>query len=159
MLPSVWFCLPQLSVCYFALFHTRPPLLFFFFFLNDPPTPEIYPLPLHAALPISPAPSRGLLLPAALYVTADALADARDGDRFLSWLGLAAAGAALASLLQVLACPSPVPAHGLARWFFHRCDRARGFFSIYMTLAGVLSIALLALLPRLLPGRGLRLMW
>src|SRR5256885_16320785 len=26
--------------------------LFFFFFLNDPPTPEIYPLPLHAALPI-----------------------------------------------------------------------------------------------------------
>src|SRR2546427_12753261 len=53
MLPSVWFCLPQLSVCYFALFHTRPPLLFFFFFFNDPPTPEIYPLPLHAALPIS----------------------------------------------------------------------------------------------------------
>src|SRR5256885_11273398 len=25
----------------------------FFFFLNDPPTPEISPLPLHAALPIS----------------------------------------------------------------------------------------------------------
>src|SRR3989475_12778597 len=25
----------------------------FFFFFNDPPTPEIYPLPLHAALPIS----------------------------------------------------------------------------------------------------------
>src|SRR2546425_12530181 len=24
-----------------------------FFFFNDPPTPEIYPLPLHAALPIS----------------------------------------------------------------------------------------------------------
>jgi len=105
------------------------------------------------------AASKGLLLTAALYVTADALADARDGDRFLSWLGLAAAGAALASLLQVLACPSPEPAHGLARWFFHRCDRARGFFSIYMTLAGVLSIALLALLPRLLPGGGRRLMW
>src|SRR2546429_6833278 len=27
--------------------------LFFFFFFNDPATPEIYPLPLHAALPIS----------------------------------------------------------------------------------------------------------
>src|SRR3989454_11238281 len=27
-------------------------LLFLFFFLNDPATPEIYPLPLHAALPI-----------------------------------------------------------------------------------------------------------
>src|SRR2546430_6482623 len=28
---------------------------FFFFFLNDPPPTEIYPLPLHAALPIYPA--------------------------------------------------------------------------------------------------------
>jgi len=105
------------------------------------------------------AASKGLLLMAALYVTADALEDAADGDRFVSWLGLAAAGAALASLVQVLACPSPEPAHRLARWFFHRCDRARGFFSIYMTLAGVLSIALLSLLPRLFPGGGLRLKW
>lgn len=110
-------------------------------------------------VPASLVASKGLLLTAALYVTADALEDARDGDRFLSWLALATAGAALASLLQVLACPSPEPAHGLARWFFHRCDRARGFFSIYMTLAGVLSIALLALLPRLLPGGGSRWIW
>src|SRR2546423_13364502 len=28
------------------------PLFSFFFFLNDPPTPEISPLPLHDALPI-----------------------------------------------------------------------------------------------------------
>src|SRR2546430_7722809 len=28
--------------------------LYFFFFLNNPATPEIYTLPLHAALPISP---------------------------------------------------------------------------------------------------------
>src|SRR5256884_8915310 len=27
-------------------------LVLFFFFLNDPPTPEFYPLPLHDALPI-----------------------------------------------------------------------------------------------------------
>src|SRR2546422_10786780 len=27
-------------------------LYYFFFFLNDPPTPEIYPLPLHDPLPI-----------------------------------------------------------------------------------------------------------
>ena len=80
--------------------------------------------------------SKGLLLMAALYVTADALEDAADGDRFVSWLGLAAAGAALASLVQVLACPSPEPTHRLARWFFHRCDRARGFFSIYMLFDG-----------------------
>src|SRR2546430_14784320 len=29
-------------------------LFLFFFFLNDPPPPELYPLPLHDALPISP---------------------------------------------------------------------------------------------------------
>src|SRR5256885_13420508 len=31
-----------------------PSRLFFFFFFNDPAPPEISPLPLHAALPISP---------------------------------------------------------------------------------------------------------
>src|SRR5256885_12737246 len=31
-----------------------PQLLFLFFFFNDPATTEIYPLPLHDALPISP---------------------------------------------------------------------------------------------------------
>ena len=98
------------------------------------------------------AASKTLLLMVALYVTADALEDARDGDRFLSWLALAAAGAALAGLVQFAACPPQQPADGLARWFFHRCDRARAFFSIYMTLAGVLNIALLATLPRVLPG-------
>src|SRR2546430_3669462 len=40
--------IPVHSWCYlFSSF-----LLFFFFFLNDPPTPEIYPLPLPAPLPI-----------------------------------------------------------------------------------------------------------
>ena len=100
--------------------------------------------------------SKGLLLMAALYVTADALGDAREGDRFLSWLALAAGVAALAGLVQTAACPSQdpsqEPAQGLARWFFHRCGRARGFFSIYMTLAGVLNVVLLATLPRVLPG-------
>jgi O-antigen ligase len=105
------------------------------------------------------AASKGLLLTAGLYVTADALEDTRDADRFLSWLALAATGAALAGIIQVLACPTPEPARGLARWFFHRCDRARGFFSIYMTLAGVLNIVLLAVLPRLMPGGGSRLDW
>jgi O-antigen ligase len=93
-----------------------------------------------------------LLLTAALYVTDDALLDAREADRFLSWLALAAGGAALAGLVQYGACPPEEPAAGLARWFFHRCDRARAFFSIYMTLAGVLNIVLLATLPRVLPG-------
>jgi O-antigen ligase len=100
--------------------------------------------------------SKGLLLMATLYVTADALEDARGGDRFLSWLALAAGGAALAGLVQYWTCPTQdptlEPAAGLARWFFHRCGRARAFFSIYMTLAGVLNIVLLAALPRVLPG-------
>src|SRR2546422_10906639 len=34
-------------------------LSFFFFFFNDTATPEIYPLSLHDALPISPRPGRG----------------------------------------------------------------------------------------------------
>jgi len=105
------------------------------------------------------AASKTLLLIAGLYVTADALEDARDADRFLSWLALTATLAALAGTVQVLACPVQRPAHGLVRWFFHRCDRARGFFSIYMTLAGVLSLVLLAVLPRLLPAGGSRLGW
>ncbi len=96
--------------------------------------------------------SKGLLLMATLYVTADALEDAREGDRFLSWLALAAGGAALAGLLQYWTCPTQAPAAGLSRWFYHRCDRARAFFSIYMTLAGVLNIVLLATLSRVLPG-------
>src|SRR2546425_8163463 len=33
------------------------PVFSFFFFFNDPPTPEIYPLSLHDALPISSRPS------------------------------------------------------------------------------------------------------
>jgi O-antigen ligase len=96
--------------------------------------------------------SKTLWLALALYVTADALQDAREGDRFVSWLALSAVIAALAGLVQVAACPVPEPAGGLARWFFHRCDRARAFYSIYMTLSGVLNIVLLATLPRVLPG-------
>jgi len=102
------------------------------------------------------ASSKGLLLMAALFVTADALEDASEADRFLSWLALAAGAAAVAGMIQVATCPSndPTlqPAAGLGRWFYHRCDRARAFFSIYMTLAGVLNLVLLATLPRLLPG-------
>src|SRR2546421_3362723 len=36
---------------YFLIFDPRPPFFLFFFF-NDPAPPEIYPLPLHDALPI-----------------------------------------------------------------------------------------------------------
>ena len=41
--------------------------------------------------------SKTLLLTIALYVTADALEDAREGDRFVSWLALSAGGATMAT--------------------------------------------------------------
>jgi O-antigen ligase len=74
-------------------------------------------------------------------------------DRFLSGLAVVVAAAATMGIVQVSLCPAVPPSQGLARWFFHRCDRARGAFSIYMTLAGVLNLALLATLPRLLLTR------
>src|SRR5207245_3023832 len=40
-----------------------------------------------------------------------------------------------------------------------KCHRARGFYSIYMTLAGVLSLTLLATEPRLLPAASARPGW
>jgi putative inorganic carbon (hco3(-)) transporter len=98
--------------------------------------------------------AKGLLLVAALYVTADAVRDPVTARRFLFGVTLAATVAAVVGLLQVGLCPGPsAPAAG-PRWLYHRCDRAHGFFSIYMTLAGVLSLVLLATLPRLLPGAG-----
>jgi O-antigen ligase len=97
--------------------------------------------------------SKGLLLVAALYVTADALREPGAADRFLLGLTLAATVAAVVGLLQVGLCPPGDAPLVRPRWLYHRCDRAHGFFSIYMTLAGVLSLVLLATLPRLLsPG-------
>jgi O-antigen ligase len=98
------------------------------------------------------AASKGLLLVASLYVTADALPGPDDGHRFLSALLVVVTLAAVVGLLQTAVCPGPEPDYGWPSWLYHRCYRARGFFSIYMTLAGVLSLALLAGLPRLLPG-------
>ena len=110
---------------------------------------------LSALLSGSPAASlesaKGLLLVAALYVVADAVRDPETAGRFLLGLSLAATVAALVGLLQVGLCPG-ADAPAVPRWLYHRCDRAHGFFSIYMTLAGVLSLVLLATLPRLLPG-------
>jgi O-antigen ligase len=95
--------------------------------------------------------ARGLLLTAALYVTADAVREPVAADRFLLGLTLAATVAAVVGLLQVGLCPPGDAPLVSPRWLYHRCDRAHGFFSIYMTLAGVLSLVLLATLPRLLP--------
>src|SRR5262249_47865626 len=72
------------------------------------------------------AASKTLLLIAGLYVTADALDDAREADRFLSWLALSATLAALAGIVQVLACPAREPAMRLARRLLHPRDPPPG---------------------------------
>jgi len=111
---------------------------------------------------LAPHPGEGLvackrlLLVAGLYVIADELDSADRAGRFLSALALTVAGAAAVGLLQVTLCPGPESDYGLPSWLYHRCARARGFFSSYMTLAGVLSLALLVNLPRLLPGATIR---
>jgi len=99
---------------------------------------------------------KGLLLASALYVTADALPDGLSADRFLSALAVAAAGAGLVGLVQVGLCPGPAPVDWWPRFIYHHCERAHGFFSIYMTLAGVLTLVVLAMLPRVVPGSGFR---
>ena len=101
------------------------------------------------------AASKGLLLAAALYVTADALPGPEAARRFLVGLATVAAIEAVVGLLQVGLCPGPEPDYGSPSWLYHRCSRARGFFSIFMTLAGVLNLMLLATLPLLLSGRAL----
>lgn len=95
-------------------------------------------------------------LMATLFVATDALDDVAAADRFVSAVVVLAAIVASVGLLQVLACPTDPPGNALLRWFFRKCDRARGFYSIYMTLAGVLLVALLVALPRVLPGGPMR---
>ena len=94
--------------------------------------------------------ARGLLLLAVLSVLVEALPTVEAADRFLRGLFLLLAIHAGLGVVQVALCPEAAGALPLLGRLFHRCDRAHGFFSIYMTLAGVLTVALLAILPQLL---------
>jgi O-antigen ligase len=101
---------------------------------------------------------RGVLWLAVVWVVAAALDDAREAHRFATGLFVAVSAVALLAIVQVAACPATPPeVPGLAR-FFRKCSRARGFFSIYMTLAGVLTLVLVGALPRL-AGTGRQLAW
>jgi O-antigen ligase len=105
--------------------------------------------------------SRGLLTLGAFYVVLNALPDARAAARFTSGLLIAVAVVASLSIVQVGFCPADGTidtGSAPVRLLMHKCARARGFFSIYMTLAGVLTLVLVSVLPRLAPG-GLRLAW
>jgi O-antigen ligase len=91
-----------------------------------------------------------LLLVAVLYVSTDELDSAERAAGVLSALAFVVAAAAMVGLLQVSFCPGHEADYGSPAWLYHRCARARGFFSSYMTLAGVLNLTLLVSLPRLL---------
>jgi len=93
-----------------------------------------------------------LLSLGALLVIVNALPAPEDGRRFARWLLVAVTGAAVLGLVQVAACPGPDATGSgtvLVGKFLRKCTRARAFYSIYMTLAGVLAMSLVFALPRL----------
>jgi O-antigen ligase len=95
--------------------------------------------------------ARSFLALGSLYALVHALPNSVAARRFaLGLLALMGAVSVLA-IVQVGLCHQPMPDMGLlvAR-LFRKCDRARGLYSIYMTLAGVLSLVLVTSLPRLL---------
>ncbi len=104
------------------------------------------------------AAAKSLLVLAAFYVVLNALPDSAAARRFATVLFALVAVVALLAIAQVLGCPATPPAWPLLGRFLRKCTRARGFFSIYMTLAGVITLVVLALLPRLLRA-GRRLAW
>ncbi len=103
--------------------------------------------------------SKGLLLLATFYVLVNLLPNPHAADRFLTALFLLLSVHSGLSILQVALCPPEPMTTGLLARFFHRCDRAHGFYSIYMTLAGVLTLVLLATLPWLLAPAPERRPW
>jgi O-antigen ligase len=94
--------------------------------------------------------TKGLLALGAFYVVLHACPSRREAERFLTGLFIAVSVVALVGIAQVGFCP-PGGAVEAGPWrlLFRKCERARGFFSIYMTLAGVLTPVLVATLPRL----------
>ncbi len=100
--------------------------------------------------------AKGLLLIVTFYVMLDALPDTAAADRFMGGLLVLVAIVALFGIAQVALCPGPGGSASVLGPWGRKCHRARGFYSIYMTLAGVLSLMLLALAPRLLPAERAR---
>ena len=90
-----------------------------------------------------------------LWVVLHAIDDAGRARWFATALFVALAMVAAASIVQVSTCGGErltAKAAGLPRIlssFFGKCHRAHGFYSIYMTLGGVLAMVLALTLPRL----------
>jgi O-antigen ligase len=95
--------------------------------------------------------TKSLLNLAALFVIVNALSAPPLARRFATWLLVGLGVVAAVALVQVAACPGPGAAAdgALLGTVLRKCARARGFYSIYMTLAGVLAMLLTSALPRL----------
>jgi hypothetical protein len=92
---------------------------------------------------------------ATIWVVLHAVDDARRVRWLATALFIALAVVAALSIVQVATCGGErltAKAPGLPRVlssFFGKCHRAHGFYSIYMTLGGVLAMVLVLTLPRL----------
>jgi O-antigen ligase len=101
------------------------------------------------------AAARPLFLLATLWVVVNAIGTAARARWFAGALFAALVAVSALSIVQVQTCSADrlyAKAVGLPPVlgsFFSKCERAHGFFSIYMTLAGVLTIVLTLMLPRL----------
>jgi len=100
--------------------------------------------------------AKSVLSLGAFYVVLNALPDRAAAHRFTAGLLLAFAAVGALAVVQAVGCPGP-EATGL---LFRKCLRARGLFSTYMTLAGTLTLVLVATLPPLTcAGRGAWWKW
>lgn len=105
---------------------------------------------------VSPRPLHGLTalegvhLMVTLWVVLDALTGIDDADGFVAGLTGLLAIVSVLSIAQVAACPRLAPWAGILGRLADNCTRAHGFFSIHMTLAGVLVLVLLVAAPRVI---------
>ncbi len=103
--------------------------------------------------------SKALLLILVFFALVNTLGSAEEADWFVTRFLLLMAAVSLLGVAQVWLCPEhPWSGPILARWS-RKCFRAHGFYSIYMTLAGVLTLVLLATLPRLFARSPERRWW
>jgi len=109
--------------------------------------------PLHSL-----ATCKSLLVLGTFYVVLNVLADATAARRFAATLFALMAVVAGLAIVQVFACPATAPGWPVLGRFLHKCTRAHAFYSIYMTLAGVLTLVLLTVAPRIL-GEGRQAFW
>jgi O-antigen ligase len=98
--------------------------------------------------------ARFVVLLASIWILRDAWPDAVRARRdFLLLLGMMAL-ISLVGLVQVGYCAELAPWTPVLGGVAAKCHRAHAFYSIYMTMGGVLAVGLLATLPILIHGRG-----